>query len=146
MFLGRDNGAYSLTIQALLEQNARCVTHEDTYYFSYVTDQTTSGYLSGHAYPKPDMNPFIVPTSLYMGRKDFARPFYLGFRSKDWWPNDGLVSTWSQRYPHTAGQHPIGGEFQDGTSFEPGRWYYRSLDDVDHVDVVALPQLNQVGC
>jgi hypothetical protein len=27
----------------------------------------------------------------------------------------------------------------------PGKWYYERLNDVDHVDIVALPQLNQIG-
>ncbi len=34
MFKGTDNGAYSLTIQNLLQQNARCRTYPKTYYFS----------------------------------------------------------------------------------------------------------------
>jgi triacylglycerol esterase/lipase EstA (alpha/beta hydrolase family) len=145
MFAGRDNGAFSLTIQSLLDQNARCVTYPDTYYFSYVTEQTTSGFLTAHAYPEPDMNPFIIPISLYIGRKQFARAFYPGFHSDDWWPNDGLVSVYSQMYPRSAGNHPVGGVIDAETGFEPGAWYYRLLDDVDHIDVVALPQLDQVG-
>lgn len=145
MFTGKDNGAYSLTVQALLEQNARCVTQPDTFYFSYVTDQSTPGFLSGHSYPRPDMNPFMIPSSFYIGRKEFSRPFYPGFRSDDWWPNDGLVSDFSQMYPRTAGHHPIGGELRDGMPINGGQWYYQLLDDVDHIDIVALPQLDQVG-
>ncbi len=153
MFLGKDNAAYSVTIQGLLEQNARCVTHPDTHYFSYVTEQTTGGYFSGRHYPEPDMNPFAIPTALYIGGKHFDPSFepYRGFRSEDWWPNDGLVSVYSQLYPRTAGQHPIGGQFHDtpqagpAPDFRPGRWYYQLLDDVDHLDIVALPQLDRVG-
>ena len=145
MFAGKDNGAYSLTVQALLEQNARCGTHPDTYYFSYVTEQTVQGYLSGHAYPEPDMNPFMIPSSLYIGRKHFTTPFYPGFRSNDWWANDGMVSVYSQMYPRIAGSHPIAGAIADTATFDPGGWYYQTLDDVDHIDIVALPQLNQIG-
>jgi triacylglycerol lipase len=145
MFRGTDNGLYSLTIQSLLDQNARCVTHPDTYYFSYVTEQTTRGFLSGYAYPEPDMNPFIIPTSLYVGRKRFTRPFYPGFRSSDWWPNDGLVSTHSQMYPRIAGRHPIAGDIDAASTIEPGAWYHQHLHDIDHIDIVALPQLDQIG-
>lgn len=145
MFAGPDNGAYDLTIQSLLGLNARCVTHPQTYYFSYVTAQTTPGYLSAHAYPEPDMNPFLIPTSLYIGRTHFTTPFYPDFRSEDWWPNDGLVSVYSQMYPRTAGTHRVGGPIEANTAFEPGAWYYQPLDDVDHIDIVALPQLNQIG-
>jgi triacylglycerol lipase len=144
MFLGKDNGAYSLTVQALLEQNAHCATHPDTYYFSYVTEQTTRGYLSGTYYPEPDMNPFLIPTARYIGRKRFSRPFYPQFRSEDWWHNDGLVSVHSQEHPRTAGNHSA--IAVDGmTALRPGTWYFERLNDVDHVDIVALPQLNQIG-
>jgi triacylglycerol esterase/lipase EstA (alpha/beta hydrolase family) len=147
MFLGTDNAAYSLTLQGLAEQNARCVTHPDTYYFSYVTEQTTAGYFSGRHYPEPDMNPFAIPIALYIGGKRFDPSFdpYPGFRAEDWWANDGLVSVYSQLYPRTAGDHPIGGDLDAQTSLEPGHWYYQLLDDVDHLDIVALPQLDRVG-
>lgn len=109
MFRGKDNGAYSLTVQSLLDHNARCLTHYDTYYFSYVTEQTVSGVLSSRAYPEPDMNPFLIPSSLYIGGERFQHPFYPGFTSEAWWPNDGLVSTYSQQFPRTAGQHAVYG-------------------------------------
>jgi hypothetical protein len=48
-------------------------------------------------------------------------------------------------YPRSAGNHPVGGVIDAETGFEPGAWYYRLLDDVDPIDVVALPQLDQVG-
>lgn len=145
MFLGKDNAAYSVTIQGLLEQNARCGTYRGTYYFAYATEQTFDGLLTGHHYPEPDMNPFLVPTAFYQGRKRFDRPFYPGFRSEDWWPNDGLVSVYSQLFPRTAGHHRVGGVIGDAISFRRGRWYHQVLDDVDHIDIVALPQLDQIG-
>ena len=145
MFRGRDNAAYSLTIQGLLEQNALCQTYGDTSYFSYVTEQTFEGFLTGHHYPETFMNPFAIPTALYIGHKEFRRPFYAGFRSSDWWHNDGLVSVYSQRYPRTAGQHPVGGEIGARTTFQPGEWYYEILESVDHIDIVALPEPARIG-
>ena len=145
MFRGKDNAAYSLTIQGLLEQNARCQTHPETYYFSYVTEQTSGGFLTGHHYPEPQMNPFAIPTALYMGHKTFERPFYPGFQSSDWWHNDGLVSVYSQMFPRIAGNHPVGGEIESQGRLEPGRWYHQILDSVDHIDIVALPQLGTIG-
>jgi len=145
MFLGRDNGAYSVTIQGLLEQNRRCLTYPDTYYFSYVTEQTATGFLSEYAYPELDMNPVMIPTSLYIGRTRFDRSFYPGFRSEEWWPNDGLVSVYSQMYPRTAGLHPVGGVIEDSLGFQPGRWYHQLLEDMDHIDIVALPQPDQIA-
>ena len=145
MFKGKDNAAYSLTLQNMFEQNARCLTYPDTYYFSYVTKHTVTGYLTGHAYPEPDMNPFLIASSLYMGSKDFDRPFYPGFRSEQWWPNDGAVSVYSQQYPRIGASHPVGGPLDDGAGFSPGAWYYQPLDDTDHLGIVALPPLNHIG-
>jgi triacylglycerol esterase/lipase EstA (alpha/beta hydrolase family) len=145
MFRGKDNAAYSLTIQGLLEQNTRCRTHPETYYFSYVTEQTFAGFLTGHHYPEPGMNPFAIPTALYIGHKTFQRSFYPGFRSADWWHNDGLVSVYSQMFPRSAGVHPVGGEIGSHTRFETGKWYYELLNRVDHLDIVALPELGKIG-
>jgi triacylglycerol esterase/lipase EstA (alpha/beta hydrolase family) len=145
MFVGRDNGAYSLTIQSLLTENARCATHPSTHYFAYTTCQTFKALLSPHYWPEPDMNPFMLPSSFYIGHTQFAMPFYKGFRSRDWWPNDGLVSVFSQQYPRIAGDHRVHGTIGNRKSFDPGGWYYQNIDDVDHIDIVALPQLNQIG-
>lgn len=145
LFRGKDNAAYSLTIQGMLEQNAVNQTHPNTYYFSYVTEQTSLGYLTGHAYPEPLMNPFLVPSALYIGHRTFRRAFFQGFRSEDWWPNDGLVSVFSQAYPRTAGRHPVGGDSSAGGSFSPGVWFHEIVPDTDHIDIVALPELWKIG-
>ena len=144
MFKGKDNAAYSLTIQGLLEQNALCQTHGDTFYFSYVTEQTYEGFLTGYQYPEPTMNPFAIPTSIYIGKKHFKREFYPGFRSSDWWHNDGLVSVYSQLYPRTSGEHRVGGEIGARDHFHPGEWYYDVLN-CDHIDIVALPEPGRIG-
>lgn len=145
MFLGRDNGAYSLTIQSLHAYNIACRTHPNTYYFSYATCQTFQALLSDHAWPESDMNPFLIPASLYIGGARFAESFYPAFHAEDWWPNDGLVSVFSQQYPRISGNHPVHGALGDRASFQPGGWYYQTLHDVDHIDIVALPQPNQIG-
>ncbi len=145
MFRGKDNGFYSLTLQNMLVQDARCLTYPDTYYFTYVTEKTVTGFLTGHAYPEPDMNPFLIAGSVYMGSKQFDHPFYPGFRSEDWWPNDGAAPVFSQQYPRIAGNHPVGGPLDDGAGFHPGAWYYQPLADTDHLAIVALPPLSQIG-
>lgn len=144
MFRGKDNAAYSLTIQGLLEQNAMCQTNADTYYFSFATEQTSEGFLTGYHYPEPRMNPFAIPTALYIGRKRFKHDFYPGFRSSDWWHNDGLVSVYSQLYPRSSGEHPVGGEIAMRDHFRPGEWYYEVMN-WDHIDIVALPEPGKIG-
>jgi triacylglycerol lipase len=145
MFTGTDNGAYSLTVQAALELNASCRTQPGSYYFSYVTDQTFRTFLSPHYYPEPDMNPFLIAPSVYIGRAAFPQPFYPGFNASDWWQNDGLVSTYSQNYPRIAGAHAVHGTLPASGPVQPGGWYTQQLPGVDHIDIVALPQLNQIG-
>jgi len=144
MFKGKDNAAYSLTLQGMLEQNLICLTNPDTFYFSYATEQTFKGFLSGYYYPQPRMNPFAIPTSLYIGQKRFKQKIYPDFSASDWWQNDGLVSVYSQLYPRTGGDHAIGGEIGSGARFQAGQWYYDVLD-CDHIDIVALPEPDRIG-
>jgi hypothetical protein len=82
---------------------------------------------------------------MHMGRKEFTRPFYPGSSRRTGGSNDGLAPVYSQMYPRTAGRHPVGGVIDDAAGFRRGRWYHQLLDDVDHIDIVALPQLDQIG-
>jgi triacylglycerol lipase len=145
MFRGKDNGAFSVTLQGMREQNALCQTHDDTYYFSYATQQTFAGFFTGHHRPHPRMNPFIIPTGVYIGRKVFDEPPYSGYDDRDWWPNDGLISTYSQQFPRTAGHHRSAEGISAQAVYDRGVWYHDLLDGVDHIDIVALPQLDQIG-
>ncbi len=148
--LGKDNAAYSLSLQGAFEDNGRWRTFPDTYYFSYITEQTFRGWITGRHYPSPLMNPGMLATASYIGQKAFTgSPIPVAdFDSSDWWENDGLVSTWSQKYPHTAGEHPVGGELDDETlveGVEPGKWYCKWERGVDHLDVCISPQIGQIG-
>jgi triacylglycerol lipase len=146
---GRDNAPYTLTLHGAYEDNARWDTYDDTYYFSYITEQTTRGWFSGRYYPDLSMNPGLLPLSIYIGQKEFDRPPIpvSDFKSSDWWENDGAVSSFSQKYPHTNGNHPVGGEFNDNTTsnnFERGKWYYKWERGVDHTDICTFPQITQI--
>ena len=146
LFEGKDNAAYSLTIQGLLEENRQNPTFTNTYYFSHVTEQTFKVPLLGRYAPQPGMNPFLFGGSAWMGFHKFTTPFYPGFENEDWWENDGAVSTYSQMYPRTAGHHPVAGEFDDTTSgFEPGKWYWQYLHGYDHLDVAMMAEPGQVA-
>jgi triacylglycerol esterase/lipase EstA (alpha/beta hydrolase family) len=149
-FWGADNAAYSLSLQGAFADNGVWNTYADTYYFAYVTEQTTRGWFSGRYYPDPLMNPALLALSSYIGRKEFSAPPIplAGFQSAHWWENDGLVPTYSQLYPHTNGAHPVGGAFDDNTPltlFETGKWYSMWERDIDHLDICITPQLTQFG-
>jgi triacylglycerol esterase/lipase EstA (alpha/beta hydrolase family) len=147
---GKDNANYSLTLQGAYADNQVWKTDPNTHYFSYVTEQTTRGFLSGRCYPDPLMNPAFLPISAYIGRKQFAKPPIpvANFESADWFENDGLVPSYSQLYPRISGHHPVGGEMTADTpngSFKKGQWYYQWERGIDHLDICVTPQLNQIG-
>jgi triacylglycerol esterase/lipase EstA (alpha/beta hydrolase family) len=147
---GKDNACYSLTLQGAYADNALWKTYPDSYYLSYVTTQTEKGWLSSNHYPKPRMNPALLPHATYIGRKRFNKaPIPTpGFKDADWWENDGAVSTRSQKYPHISGQHPVGIEFDGETPasrLAKGRWHYGWARDVDHLDICVFPQADQIG-
>ncbi len=148
---GRDNAPYSLSLQGAYEDNGVWKTYPDTFYLSFVTEQTFRGWLTGRHYPNLRMNPGLLVPATYIGHKKFADsplPASVPFSNSDWWENDGLVSSFSQKYPHTNGDHPVGGKFTDATPtarFEPGRWYFQKLSGIDHLDVCISPQRSQIG-
>jgi len=125
-------------------------THPGTHYFAYITEQSSEGLISGRHYPDFRMNPALLGLSTYIGRKEFAYPPIplADFRSADWWENDGMVPTYSQRYPFSNGNHPAGGEFDASTpasAFMPGQWYTGWERGMDHLDICITPQLTQFG-
>jgi triacylglycerol lipase len=147
---GKDNACYSLTLQGAYADNAVWQTHPRTHYFSYITAQTEKSWLSSHHYPRPRMNPALLPHATYIGRKQFERkPIPVqGFRAADWWESDGAVSTYSQKYPHISGKHTVGIEFDARTPSSrlvKGKWHYSWARDVDHLDICVFPQADQIG-
>ena len=147
---GKDNAVYTLSLQGAHHDNGVWKTYSDTNYFSYITEQTTKGWFSDRYYPQFLMNPALLAPATYMGQKIFdPAPIPVSnFDSTEWWENDGAVSTHSQKFPHTNGTHPVGGEFQDETSpesFETGKWYYKWERGMDHTDICVFPQLTQIG-
>ena len=140
---GKDNAAYSLTLQGARENNARWKTYPDTHYFSYVTEKTWKDPLTGHYHPRLTMLAGMHLTSEFIGTKVFDVPPlpFDDFDSADWWENDGLVPTFSQHYPRTAGDHPVGSEFDDTTpvsDLPPGHWHVNWVRGMDHLDICLV--------
>lgn len=153
-FKGKDNACYTLTLQGAYADNTVWQTYPDTYYFSYVTEQTFPSPLTKWYYPEPYMNPAMLSLATYIGRKTFERPpikvdyFQSADWWKEWWENDGAVPTYSQLYPRISGSHPVGDKFNDHTPidhFQKGKWYYTWERGMDHLDVCISPQLTQFG-
>ena len=144
---GEDNLAFDLTLQGGYKANNAFQTHPSTYYLSVVTQQTTKAWFSPKHYPDPLMNPVLKAGALYQGVKvNFDVDPIPGWGTGDlqisaWRENDGAVSAISQRYPFTAGQHPVGGEeIFDRQSIDKGKWYFEKAEkstgrSFDHLDV-----------
>jgi triacylglycerol lipase len=157
---GKDNLAYDLTLQGCFEANRQIKTFPGTFYFSYITAQTKSGWFGGIShYPELSMNPALLIPSVYIGRaREFEQPPINGWGANDlviekWIENDGLVSSISQRYPFTAVDHPVIGEgIYRRAVFEPGGWYWEKIEaqtgrSWDHGDIVfgVFSQPNLIG-
>ena len=144
---GKDNLAFDLTLQGGYEANQRFQTDPQTYYLSFITEQTTKGWLTSNHYPDPLMNPSLAATAAYQGVVvDFDHPPIPSWGSGDlviekWRENDGAVSSISQRYPFTGKEHLVGGEgILKRHTIEQGKWYYERVKDstgrsFDHLDI-----------
>ncbi|MGR8952487.1 MAG: esterase/lipase family protein [Gammaproteobacteria bacterium] len=141
LFREIDNAVYDLTIHAALELNTLIPTFPGTYYFSFVTENTSALPLLRLHGPGTDISGLFLASSAYMGMYPFFPKFYEGFNSDDWRENDGAVSSYSQMYPRLSGRHPVGGDMDaDEGGFQPGKWYWKYLHDRDHLNVVMLPK------
>lgn len=148
---GTDNLAYDLALQGCRRANQQFKTNKNTYYLSVVTSQTRPlSYGNQNHFAKLLMNPLLIASATYQGAIVDFEPDQIpiegwgfGDLSPDKWrENDGAVSSISQRYPFTGGNHLLGGEgFLAKESIERGKWYYERAEKntgklFDHLDVV----------
>jgi triacylglycerol lipase len=152
---GTDNLAYDLTLQGCQRANDFVRTYPETYYMSYVTEQTKKSPETTTHIAEEGMNPVLELGANYQGRFTSEIPLIFGWgqgmlAEEKWHANDGAVSEISQRYPFTHknknlrdGQqkHPVG-EYgiHHRNNFAPGQWYWEKIQDQngkswDHLDV-----------
>lgn len=145
---GEDNLAFDLTLQGCLKANKNFKTDSKTYYLSIITEQTTKGWFTSSYFPDLLMNPVLAMAAGYQGQiVKFEKPPIVGWGTGDldidkWRENDGAVSSISQKYPFTSGDHPVGGKitFTDSLSLSKGKWYSETAENItgrsfDHLDV-----------
>lgn len=145
---GEDNLAFDLTLQGCLKANQTFKTNPDSYYLSIITEQTTKAWFTASYFPDPLMNPLLAASAFYQGvTVQFKEPPIPNWGTGDldidkWRENDGAVSSISQRYPFTAGNHPVGGAipFNNPASLAKGNWYFEKAENIagqsfDHLDV-----------
>ena len=144
----KDSAGWDLRPDGAKEQNAFIGRSKVTKYFSWATNDTSPGLLTGWHYPNVTMGPELVVTSY-----PYPRPLPPGMGNvygtsqfggvtydRSWWPNDGIVPT---NYSHA----PIGQqrETYTGQATQPGRWYVLgTVQGYDHVDIVGNLTLRDV--
>jgi triacylglycerol lipase len=154
---GDDNLAFDLSLQGCYKANKNFGTQTSTYYLSIVTSKT--GPRLGTQLPALQMIPLLQPSALYQGVGDpFDNPPITPIPDwgaddltiDKWRENDGAVSSISQRFPFSAGDHPVGGEgifTRDIKTIVSGKWYYERAENIvqhrfDHLDVVFGSKIN----
>ncbi|MGH6935184.1 MAG: lipase [Methylocella sp.] len=157
---GEDNLAFDLSLQGCRKANQKFKTGNKTYYFTLVTHATHEEGLLGLPFlPKtqrPDKSMSVLlkgPAQFQSLRRAFSPPIStwgVGDLVIDkWHENDGAVSSISERFPFTAGAHPLGGEGifgREPRTIEKGKWYFEDTESVtgvrfDHFDPVIGARL-----
>jgi triacylglycerol lipase len=157
---GEDNLAFDLSLQGCRKANQKFKTGKETFYFTLVTHATHEEGLLGLPFgPKtqqPDKSMSILlkaPAEFQARRRAFPPPISTwgvdDLVIDKWHENDGAVSSISQRFPFTAGTHPLGGKGIFGRepgTIEKGKWYFEDTESVtgarfDHFDPVVGARL-----
>jgi triacylglycerol lipase len=127
----KDISRWDLSAAGAKELNVWVKAQPNVYYFSWSTEQTYQGWLTGHYYGTIEMDAIFLPMAAYMGAFTNSG---LGVDSS-WWQNDGVVNTNSMNGPKKNSTDTI--VTYNGTP-QKGKWNYMGLlNDCDHMDIVG---------
>ena len=144
----KDLSPYDLSPAGAMAENDWVKDQPGVYYFSWSTNASYSGWLTGWSYPNLDAN-------LLIGA--FAGPGFMGNYLRDgrpfapvadssWWPSDAVVNTAAQKAPtwamNAAGQvyaRPVViRDLSHGGTPQAGAWNWKGLmDGYDHFDIIG---------
>ncbi|MDO4246030.1 MAG: triacylglycerol lipase [Deinococcus sp.] len=136
-----DQGGYDLRVDGAYEANQFIGRSAYTKYFSWATEDTSRGLITGWRYPNVTMwqplvataYPYPWPMPNGLGNQSGSSPLNLVSYDASWWENDGLV-------PVKAQHEPLGEQASDytGQPTQPGQWYrLGQLDGYDHLDITG---------
>lgn len=143
-----DQAGYDLRVDAAYRLNEFIGRSRHTKYFSWATEDTSRGLLTGWRYPNVTMlapmvttaYPYAWPLPNGLGNQSGFSPLKLVTYDASWWENDGLV-------PVKAQHQPLGEQASDytGQATQPGQWYrLGQLDGYDHMDITGNLTLRDV--
>jgi triacylglycerol lipase len=144
----KDLSPYDLSPAGAMAENDWVKDQPNVTYFSWVTNSSYSGLLTGWSYPDLDTNPLIAA---------FAGPGFMGNYYRDsrpmppvddsaWFPSDAVVNTIAQKAPTWAmnasgtiyRRSVVVRDISNGGTPQAGAWNYKgSLDGFDHLDAVG---------
>ncbi len=132
----QDTSLYDLSPEGAPYIYGGNVTYPDVYYFSFPTQSSYEGLLSGNHYPIISNFLLFMPQSIFMGQYTNSG---LGVDST-WFPNDSVVNTVSMDGPAGA---PI--QMYNGTPVT-GVWQNMGLQNGwDHLDITGLFTLKNIN-
>ncbi len=144
----KDLSPYDLSPAGAMAENDWVKDAPNVTYFSWVTNTSTTGVLTGWSYPTVDADPLIAA---------FAGPGFMGNYYRDsrpmppvadssWFPSDAVVNSIAQKAP-TWAMTPAGTiykravtvrDLSNGGTPQAGAWNYKgTMADFDHLDIVG---------
>lgn len=134
----KDFSSHDLTTWGAAEINQWVNTHLDVYYFSYTGKATYKEHYTGRSIPRLSMNPLMRNSSFFIGsyKRNNPEPVI----DETWWPNDGIVSVLSAKYPIG---HPH--KRYDGNA-QKGVWNWVPVHNGwDHFDFIGIGSADNIG-
>lgn len=141
LWKSNDHAGYALRIDSAFHENQFIGRSPYTKYFSWATEDTSRGLITGWRYPNATMlaplmttaYPYAWPMPNGLGNQSGFSPLKLVGYDSSWWENDGLV-------PLKVQHQPLGEQASDytGQPTQPGQWYrLGQLDGYDHLDITG---------
>jgi len=144
----KDLSPYDLSPAGAMAENDWVKDQASVTYFSWVTNSSYTGWLTGWSYPDLDTNPLIGA---------FAGPGFMGnygrdwrpmppVADSDWYPSDAVVNTIAQKAPTWAmnasglvyKRSVVVRDISNGGTPQAGAWNYKgTLGGFDHLDAVG---------
>ncbi|WP_221088692.1 esterase/lipase family protein [Deinococcus aquaedulcis] len=141
VWTSKDQAAWDLGPDGAAELNRWLGRSRTTRYFSWETNATTPGLLSGWHYPNLTMNPvlsavafpYAPPLNPGLGNIGGRSPGGAVTYDRSWWANDGIVPGKSMNAPLNESSVAYSG----GATL-PGTWYRLGrVNGYDHIDITG---------
>ena len=136
----KDISAWDLSPEGAEELNQRFSAQSDIYYFSWATETTYPGWITGYEYPEVLTLPLFYASAILMGNYTQSGPVPI---DSSWFKNDGIVNTVSMDGPTNGSGDRI---VNYNGNPQPGKWNYMGvLWSWDHADVIGHGTLGNLG-